>query len=294
MSRRRTAAIIRERTFGVTLSAIAFPSFNRRGPSGRAASDLAERLHSKAVAKASDALPCILFFPTITMLDHVEGRGTGRERIANPSNPRENFFDRWPGRPERREAFYRWHSQVRRDFRELAAIRDPVEIARFVRDKFGEDTLRRIHEGRRRRGQVPIPHEASASNPAHRRKLRWPWVPVGRADVAIERILVTHPTVRNHLYRSGGERLPKHAKLHFAVRTAAAEPFSVHWQIVNTGVQAERAGALRGGFSVADTGRGKLVHVETTLYRGMHTIECFIVRGDRLLGRSGREEINIL
>jgi hypothetical protein len=40
--------------------------------------------------------------------------------VANPVEPRENFTDRWHGKPERAEAFFRWIEQARTDFDGLA------------------------------------------------------------------------------------------------------------------------------------------------------------------------------
>ena len=36
----------------------------------------------------------------------------GEDLIANPSNPAENFADRWKEHPERRAAFFEWHEQA--------------------------------------------------------------------------------------------------------------------------------------------------------------------------------------
>jgi hypothetical protein len=49
--------------------------------------------------------------------------------IANPSDPLENFADKWPAHPERRAAFYEWLAQARSDFALLAA---QVERRRMV------------------------------------------------------------------------------------------------------------------------------------------------------------------
>jgi hypothetical protein len=54
--------------------------------------------------------------------------------------------------------------------------------------------------------------------------------------------------------------------------------FRVYWQVVNTGREAEDADCLRGGFSPDAAVRGGLSHSESTLYRGQHSIECFIVK----------------
>lgn len=49
--------------------------------------------------------------------------------IRNPSDPLENFADKWPAHPERQAAFFEWLKQVRLDFKTLA---DQVERRRLI------------------------------------------------------------------------------------------------------------------------------------------------------------------
>ena len=44
----------------------------------------------------------------------------GNDLIENPTDPLENFADKWPAHPERRAAFYKWLESARRDFLEAA------------------------------------------------------------------------------------------------------------------------------------------------------------------------------
>lgn len=39
----------------------------------------------------------------------------GNDKVANPLNPEENFADKWVEAPEKRDKFYRWLDQVRKD-----------------------------------------------------------------------------------------------------------------------------------------------------------------------------------
>ncbi|MGO1425186.1 MAG: nucleotidyltransferase domain-containing protein [Halomonas sp.] len=49
--------------------------------------------------------------------------------IRNPSDPLENFADKWPEHPEREAAFFEWLRQARQDFEKLAS---QVEIRRLI------------------------------------------------------------------------------------------------------------------------------------------------------------------
>jgi len=44
----------------------------------------------------------------------------GNDVIENPTDPLENFADKWPKHPERRKAFYEWLETARQDFMEAA------------------------------------------------------------------------------------------------------------------------------------------------------------------------------
>lgn len=74
--------------------------------------------------KISDALYAIL-----ANMDRFIERDGQTLIIRNPSDPLENFADKWPTHPERREAFFEWLAQARHDFGQLA---QQVERRRLV------------------------------------------------------------------------------------------------------------------------------------------------------------------
>jgi hypothetical protein len=94
-----------------------------------------------------------------------------------------------------------------------------------------------------------------------------------------------------HLFRgiSSGTRVRSGLKIKFRASTNVSEPFSVHWQVVNTGHHAEAKGALRGGFfagkNLDNTAGNKLVNWESTEYTGTHWIECFVVKDGVVVAR---------
>lgn len=94
-------------------------------------------------------------------------------------------------------------------------------------------------------------------------------------------------------FRSDSTAIPKHCSLRFEADTDVPRPFKVYWQVVNTGAEAEAAGGLRGEFYDGLMERGGLVRKESTLYRGSHWIECFIVRDGVCVARSGEFVVNI-
>jgi hypothetical protein len=72
---------------------------------------------------------------------------------------------------------------------------------------------------------------------------------------------------------------PKGRHLNFKARTQTGFPlagdYAVHWRVTNTDTEARRAGCLRGGFERSNEGSTRW---EELSYRGVHTVEAFVVR----------------
>ncbi len=52
--------------------------------------------------------------------------------IPNPTDPAENFADKWIDHPEREEAFYAWLGQAREDFQQAAELADRLRIQHLL------------------------------------------------------------------------------------------------------------------------------------------------------------------
>ncbi len=79
--------------------------------------------------------------------------------------------------------------------------------------------------------------------------------------------------------------------LEFQANTNVPKPYKVFWQVVNTGDEAQRAGQLRGDFY--DSNRAGRSRTEATKYTGMHWVECFVVKDNVCVARSGEFVVNI-
>jgi hypothetical protein len=228
----------------------------------------------------------------------IEDRG-GVAWIANPTDPAENFADRWQQHPERKDAFYEWLKQARTDFKTAAealnrdsafAILEPRVGRRLV--EVAQARRKSVRQGAVKRLASSVGSAAGISlNPAHRQPP--PWNPVTQGDVQIERAIAERNGYRPQEFSSDGLALLKHAKLRFEADTNVPKPYKVYWQVVNTGREAEVAGGLRGGFDEGVITAGKLTRRESTLYTGKHSIECFIVKNGLLAARSGQFIVNI-
>lgn len=57
--------------------------------------------------------------------------------IRNPSDPLENFADKWPTHPERQRAFFEWLAQARQDFGRLADQVERRQLVASVKPRMG-------------------------------------------------------------------------------------------------------------------------------------------------------------
>ena len=92
-------------------------------------------------------------------------------------------------------------------------------------------------------------------------------------------------------YESNGVPLAKGCSLHFKALTGVKPPYSIYWQITNTGDEARAANCLRGNFEKSDDGtNGKS---ESTLYIGCHSMQCFVIKDAVCVAKSKPYIINI-
>lgn len=248
--------------------------------------------------KISEALHSIL-----TRMEHFIEKGRdGTEWVTNPTDPQENFADKWQTYPRRREAFYRWLGKAKEDFAAARQAHERTAAAEALAPGLG----RQLVEAAVNR-HTPVMEEARGGrnlakigasiwrllNPAHRQAPLWTVVPGGK--VAIDSVTLQQKGFRDRVLASDAPPVPKHCSLTFKATTDVAGPYQVYWQVVNTGPQARSKGELRGGFLEGYAPqRGHLTHNESTLYRGSHSVECFIVKAGRCIARSGQFIVNVV
>lgn len=223
----------------------------------------------------------------------------GMTWIANPTDPAENFADRWQQHPERRRAFDEWLEQAQTDFRSAAEAPTREAAAESLQQPVGKRLVEAAQARRQSaKGGVLkslLSSVASAArivlNPAHRQSP--PWNPMTQGKVRIEHAIAERKGYRPAEYYNDGLALPKRVSLRFEAETNVPKPYKIYWQVVNTGREAEDAGGLRGGFDEDVIATGKLTRKESSLYTGRHSIECFIVKNGFLAAQSGQFLVNI-
>lgn len=215
----------------------------------------------------------------------------GRPWISNPADPRENFADAWADEPRYRAVFSEWLEDARSDFKNAIAstsqdqfvdawsprlgrtlVEDAFPTGRSIAQDTWSKTWRRLRDA------------------PHRAPLSWPSFQSGHVKMSSVEYL--QKGFRPKPISSNSE-VPRNADLTFQAQTDVPRPFEVFWQIINTGEAARLAKKLRGRFEPAKPSDGHLTRHETAAYRGIHSIECFIVKNGYCVARSGMFVINI-
>jgi hypothetical protein len=91
-------------------------------------------------------------------------------------------------------------------------------------------------------------------------------------------------------FKSGGPT-PRDRDLQFCAEVTSPYPVEVFWQVVNTGIEAAAAHALRGEIIEArdrwgNHPKGTTEHWESTQYKGCHEVRALLVSGTRVVAES--------
>jgi Adenylyl/Guanylyl and SMODS C-terminal sensor domain len=228
------------------------------------------------------------------MAAFIENRN-GKWWVTNPVDPDENFADKWNEYPERREAFMHWLKKVEADFARLSRAETLPGGLTMLDESLGSGTMSKVARelGVPRQSLplaivTPSPSAPALSDARHARSPAWPSEP--RYNVRIS-AGVHHKKAGRRLWAVGSETVPKRVWLRFEAISDAPEPYSIQWQVVNTGQEAERAGQGRGEFYESNSDRR--VRWESTAYRGTHWVEAFVLRAGVCVARSGRFLVKI-
>ena len=88
-----------------------------------------------------------LFDGLVNVVDNLEKSITkndkGEDVVSNPVNPEENFADKWPTHPKRRENFYKWLDAVKRDVDDIIGGVGKIQIQDKMVRVFGNEVMTR-------------------------------------------------------------------------------------------------------------------------------------------------------
>lgn len=241
------------------------------------------------------------------MPSFIERDNTGKYVIKNPVMPLENFADKWAEKPDKAEGFFNWAKQATEDFNNLTRITTYSGYEKELKRLFAQKPVDRLMESYRNKLQQErevaatsavvenSPIVASVEKIPHRKMPPWKLPPGYRVQI---RGKVSYDNGANYMIFDSGMPLPKGARLQFFPIHSIKPPYSVKWQITNTGDDARRAGCLRGsefensqlsGYGGQITGKK-----ETTAYSGTHYVQCFIIQnGNQCVGVSEPFVVNV-
>jgi len=219
----------------------------------------------------------------------------GQWWLANPVDAKENFADGWNDNKSLAEAFTQWIGRLREDVLEISRQPSIERATILLGTLLGESPAYAAGAqlGVRVAPIVPqvllepvVPDLATTS---HTQLPPWPMRLTYKSQI---RGSVHRTKTSRKLWDLTGRPVPKEAWLCFQVNTNATGPYTVKWQVVNTGAEALRANQLRGGFYESEP-PGTASRWETTSYLGTHWIEAFIIKDDVCVSRSSKKIVRV-
>jgi len=229
-----------------------------------------------------------------TMSTFIEVTGE-KYYIPNPSNPQENFADKWNSEPAKATAFFNWLNKAKKDI---------ITVSPTIIDDYTslEDSLGETVVGRAVSEITPNTHDSNLpdiaySSPVIKSALNVPYRQKPPFRLPKQQILGIKATVtsngRSYSYKNNGEPIPKNCGIDFNLLVSPKllnGGYTVKWQVVNTGDEARRANSLRGGF---ETEVNSTKRHEGTEYQGTHYVQAFLLKRGKCIAMSNEFVVNI-
>ena len=199
----------------------------------------------------------------------------GKWSILNPTNPGENFADRWHEDDHARaKAFFQWVGWLRDDLININQIIEHDLFTKSLVDVYKTSSLPVLN--------FQVAHKDSGN---------WPITINPRYSATIKGKYETNVYWKNF---KSGQPLLKGKRLKFKLNTDVPPPFKIYWQVVNTGQEARDAGQMRGEISEhANNNSSDIFRTESTSYSGDHWVEGFVIKDDRCVAKTGEFVVSI-
>ena len=220
----------------------------------------------------------------------IEQRADGKYRISNPVMTIENFADKWNENPQKALEFFDWVRKAYIDFTNLNEINTYSALEKAFKKLFSQKPVDRLMQ--KYSSKLILEKYLSSGSEDYNKpsslklleilpyRKSPPWALPCGVSVGIQGRVSFDNGVSYRDFISG-TILPKGVKLQFFPIHGLKPPYSVKWQITNTGDEARAAGGLRGDkFENAELKRGGILcgKKEETSYSGTHYIQCFIIK----------------
>jgi hypothetical protein len=229
-------------------------------------------------------------YPATQIIREVKGQWY----IGNPVDPEENFADRWnePG-SNCAEAFFQWVKWMKQSMTDSVRAGSVNGIVDALDGSFDRQQLERVEERLQPTKLIVKARQESVPALADHRHLKGVLWPLDlRYKVRVKGTVHKDTRQAQVLWQLASRSLPKEMGLRFRAETNVTPPYVVKWQVVNTGTEAAAAGGLRGEFYDGEGDYGT-TRWESTLYRGTHWIEAFVIKNGVCVARSGHVYVMI-
>ena len=257
------------------------------------ASIIITTLVAQIYARESDLLK--LFENVISRIGEIKKKGD-EYWVANPVNPDENFAEKWTNNPAKKNNYFKWVQKINEDFEKLMASSTKEELLTILYNMFGQGIVDRVNTDL---GGYDVVYNKMASEPReivsdnvrralmvpHRQKTTWK-LPLW----SLVKIEATIKDGTGEYKIFSQEPVGKEKVITFKAIHGVKKPYKVIWQVTNTGLEAMQNNDLRGTFY---GGQESDIWTEHTKYRGIHFVQCFIIKQGRCYAKSKEFIVNI-
>lgn len=230
---------------------------------------LAERVSATALQTdpaCYDDVPSTLKALMLALADHLDAH-CEPPTVVDPSNTNCTFDHRWD-----RDTYPNLRTKIRFYADKIAAAYDEEEQDNRMalwREVFGPDF-----------GYDPVTKAAVKEQRAPGEQFLDEHFGIAMPTNRPHSVKVTCTVEEKQGFRSGDlarlrHRVQKERTLHFVATTDTPPPYEAYWKVRNSGDEAQASRQLRGEIK---RDSGNLRKEETTLYRGSHWVECYIVK----------------
>ena len=218
--------------------------------------------------------------------------------IENPVMKQENFADKWKESDRYAQMFFAWLAQARNDINVLIELSDIKEIEKTLKRLFAQKPVDRLMEYWRSGGerQTRTSEQAITKYATLPHRNKPPWALPRRYNVSVVGKYRKNEDSPYTVFKSG-EPIVKGLSLLFEPIHQIKKPFSIRWQITNTGDEAASHNCLRGNFEDSNVeGAFGIMskRKEESSFTGCHYVQCFIIKGgNQCVGYSAPFIVNI-
>lgn len=210
--------------------------------------------------------------------------------VLNPINPNENFADKWQTEPIKKESFFKWLEQLKKDYVYISS-NNYENTKSLLESSFGKNAIQKTYNdsfGVFKNLTIKAKELLSLS---HVQKSKWENNLQYRVDV------ICTKSKDGWMPRElkNGEAIEKNWNLRFEAKIQdVGSGRKFYWQVANSGWEATNANCLRGNFYEGEISRGGKVREESTSYSGAHFVRCFVIQHNQCVAISEPFIVNII